>query len=48
MKTEITINKDKLLAAYNGASDEQKQLLESMYGKDTFKSENVMDRIKTF
>ena len=48
MKTEITINKDKLLAAYNGASDEQKQLLESMYGKDTFKSENFMDRIKTF
>ena len=48
MKTEITINKDKLLAAYNGASDEQKRLLESMYGKDTFKSENVMDRIKTF
>lgn len=48
MKTEITINKDKLLAAYNGASDEQKRLLESMYGKDTFKSKNVMDRIKTF
>lgn len=48
MKTEITIQKDKLLAAYNGASDEQKRLLESMYGKDTFKSENVMDRIKTF
>lgn len=48
MKTEITIPKDKLLAAYNGASDEQKRLLESMYGKDTFKSKNVMDRIKTF
>ena len=48
MKTEITIQKDKLLAAYNGASDEQKQLLESMFGKETFKSENVMDRIKTF
>lgn len=46
MKTEITINKDKLLAAYNGASDEQKRLLESMYGKDTF--ESVMSRIKTF
>lgn len=46
MKTEITINKDKLLAAYNGASDKQKQLLESMYGKDTF--ESAMVRIKTF
>lgn len=48
METEITIQKDKLLAAYNGASDEQKSLLEAMFGKETFKSENVMDRIKTF
>ena len=37
-----------MLAAYTGASDEQKKLLEAMFGKDTFKSENVMDRIKTF
>lgn len=48
MKTEITINKDKLLAAYNGASDEQKKLLEAMFGKETFKQRNVMERIKTF
>lgn len=48
METEITIQKDKLLVAYNGASDEQKSLLEAMFGKETFKSENVMDRIKTF
>lgn len=43
----MEIKKENLLAAYNGASDEQKQLLENLFGKETFKPKNIMDRIKT-
>lgn len=44
----MEIKKENLLAAYNGASDEQKQLLKTLFGKETFKPKNIMDRIKTF
>lgn len=48
MVSNIEIKKENVLAAYNGASAEQKQLLETLFGKDTFKPKNIMDRIKTF
>ena len=34
--------------AYKHASEEQKALLESMFGKDMFKPKNIMERVKTF
>lgn len=34
--------------AYRKASEEQKALLESMFGKDMFKPKNIMERVKTF
>ena len=46
--TTMEIKKENLLAAYNGASDEQKQLLENLFGKETFKPKDVRERIKTF
>lgn len=37
-----------MLNAYNHASEEQKALLENMFGKDMFKPKNIMERVKTF
>lgn len=34
--------------AYKHASEEQKALLENMFGKDMFKPQNIMERVKTF
>lgn len=44
----LNINKENVLNAYGTATDEQKALLEIIFGKDTFKPKNIMDRIKTF
>ena len=48
MVNNIEIKKENVLAAYNGASAEQKQLLETLFGKDTFKPQDVTERVKTF
>lgn len=37
-----------MLTAYRHASEEQKELLENMFGKDMFKPKNIMERVKTF
>ena len=37
-----------MLNAYKHASEEQKALLENMFGKDMFKPKNIMERVKTF
>lgn len=34
--------------AYKHASEEQKALLESMFGKEMFQPKNIMERVKTF
>ena len=34
--------------AYKQASEEQKALLENMFGKDVFQPKNIMERVKTF
>ena len=48
MKEKISIKREKLLNAYKQASEEQKTLLESMFGKDMFKPKDIMERVKTF
>lgn len=44
----LNINKENVLNAYGTATDEQKAMLEIIFGKDTFKPKNIIDRIKTF
>lgn len=48
MKDKVSIKKDYVLNAYKHASEEQKALLESLFGKDMFKPKNIMERVKTF
>ena len=48
MNSQITINKENILNAYNQASGEQKALLENMFGKDMFQTKDIKERVKTF
>lgn len=48
MKEKISIQREKVLNAYHQASEEQKALLENMFGKDVFQTKNIMERVKTF
>ena len=47
MNNQITINKDNILNAYNHATEEQKELLRNMFGKDIFQPKDIRVRIKT-
>ena len=46
MEDKITIQKENLLKADNQASEEQKALLENLFGKETFQL--ITERVKTF
>ena len=48
MEEKISIQREKVLNAYKHASEEQKALLESMFGKDMFQPKNIIERVKTF
>lgn len=48
MENQITIQKENVLNAYNQASEEQKALLENMFGKDMFQTKDIKERVKTF
>ena len=48
MEEKISIQKENVLTAYKQATEEQKTLLESMFGKDMFKPKDIMERVKTF
>lgn len=48
MEKKISIQKENVLNAYKHASEEQKALLENMFGKDMFQPKNIMERVKTF
>ena len=48
MKKKISIQRENVLNAYKHASEEQKALLESMFGKEMFQPKNIMERVKTF
>ena len=45
---EITIKKEALLTAYNAATEEQKKILETLFGGEGFKPKDATERIKTF
>ena len=48
MKDKVSIQKENVLTAYRKASEEQKALLEDMFGKEMFQPKNIMERVKTF
>ena len=48
MNNQVTINKENILNAYQQATEEQKELLENMFGKDMFHPKDIRERVKTF
>ena len=48
MEEKISIQRDDVLTTYQHASEEQKALLENMFGKDMFNQKYIMERVKTF
>ena len=48
MEEIITINKENVLNAYQQATEEQKELLENMFGKDMFQPKDIKELVKTF
>lgn len=48
MKEIINISKEQLLETFRNASNEQKTVLESLFGKDVFNPADIRERIKTF
>lgn len=48
MGQKLEITQENVVAAYNNASEEQKQLLVDLFGKDVFKQTDVRERIKSF
>lgn len=48
MNKEISIQKEIVLEAYKRASEEQKIVLENLFGKDMFLPKDITERIKTF
>lgn len=44
----LNIEKEKAINAYRVGRDEQKQVLELLFGVETLKPKTVMDRVKTF
>lgn len=48
MEEKISIKRENVLTAYEQASEEQKTLLENLFGMDMFQPKNIMERVKTF
>ena len=48
MKEKISINRERVLNAYKQATEEQKTMLENMFGKDVFNPKDIIERVKTF
>lgn len=48
MSKNIQIQQENVLNAYKNASDEQKELLEHLFGREVFKPADVRERINTF
>lgn len=44
----IKIQKKNVIKAYNNSNDEQKKLLEALFGKKIFKPKDITERIRTF
>ena len=48
MEERISIKRENVMNAYKHATEEQKALLENMFGKDMFKQKDIIERVKTF
>lgn len=48
MDNQINIQKENVLNAYNSGNQDQKALLENLFGRDMFQPKDIKERIKTF
>lgn len=48
MDNQINIQKENVLNAYNSGNQDQKALLENLFGKDMFQPKDIKERVKTF
>ena len=48
MENKLEVLKEDAVSAYNSASEEQKEILEQLFGKAAFRPADVRERIKTF
>lgn len=44
----LNIDKEKVIEAYKQGSEKEKKVLELLFGMETFRPKNVMERVKTF
>lgn len=44
----LNIEKEKVIEAYKQGSEKEKKVLELLFGMETFRPKNVMERVKTF
>ena len=44
----LNIDKEKVINTYKQGSEEQKKVLEQLFGKETFRPKAVIERVKTF
>lgn len=45
---KVKIKKEDLLTAYNAATEDQKEVLETLFGLELFKPKDITERVKTF
>lgn len=48
MENQINIQKENVLNAYKNGNQDQKALLENLFGKDIFQPKDIKERVKTF
>lgn len=48
MDNQINIQKENVLNAYKNGNQDQKALLENLFGKDMFQPKDIKERVKTF
>lgn len=48
MENQINIQKENILNAYKNGNQDQKALLENLFGKDMFQPKDIKERVKTF
>ena len=48
MDNQINIQKENVLNAYKNGDQDQKTLLENLFGKDIFQPKDIKERVKTF
>lgn len=48
MDKRVIIKESSLIQAYKEASEEQKKILENIFGKDIFPPKDIRERVKTF